>query len=59
MRTTMPEDNPGTLKPQQYADILSFFLKLNGFAAGEAELTGTDAAMKAIRMEAPRLPAQK
>src|SRR5688572_32308623 len=41
MRTTMPEDNPGSLKPQQYADVLSFILKLNGFAAGETELTGT------------------
>lgn len=50
---TMPEDNPGSLKPQQYADILSFFLKLNGFIAGETELTGTAAAMKAVRMEAP------
>ena len=58
MRTTMPEDNPGLLRPQQYADILSFFLKLNGFAAGEAELTGNDAAMKAIRMEAPPSPGQ-
>lgn len=59
MRTTMPEDNPGTLRPQQYADILSFFLKLNGFAIGEAELTGTDAAMKTVRMEAPSSPVQK
>ena len=59
MRTTMPEDNPGSLKPQQYADILSFVLKLNGFAAGETELTGTDAAMKAVRMEAPRSPTPK
>ena len=57
MRTTMPEDNPGTLRPQQYADILSFFLKLNGFAAGETELTGTAGAMKAIRMEALKPPA--
>jgi hypothetical protein len=51
MRTTMPEDNPGSLKPQQYADILSYVLKLNGFGAGETELTGTALAMKAIRME--------
>lgn len=58
MSTTMPEDNPGTLKPQQYTDILSFFLKLNGLAAGDTELTGTAIAMKAIRME-PASPAQK
>lgn len=56
---TMPEDNPGILKPQQYADILSFFLKLNGFIAGDTELTGTAAAMKAVRMEAPTPAAPK
>ena len=27
--TTMPMDNPGTLKPQQYADVIAYFLKLN------------------------------
>jgi len=53
MKTTMPEDNPGSLRPQQYADILTFILKLNGFPAGETELAGTDAAMKAVRLEKP------
>jgi S-disulfanyl-L-cysteine oxidoreductase SoxD len=36
--TTMPEDNPGGLKPQQYADVLAYFLKLNEFPAGADEL---------------------
>jgi len=54
IRTTMPEDNPGTLKPQQYADVVTFILKLNGFIAGQDELGATDAAMKAVRMEKPR-----
>lgn len=45
---TMPEDNPGSLTPQQYADILSFFLKLNGFKHGDAELSGTEEALKAV-----------
>jgi S-disulfanyl-L-cysteine oxidoreductase SoxD len=36
--TTMPEDNPGALKPQQYADVLAYFLKLNEFPAGSEEL---------------------
>jgi S-disulfanyl-L-cysteine oxidoreductase SoxD len=46
--TTMPEDNPGSLTPQQYADILSFFLRLNGFRHGDTELTGTADALKAV-----------
>src|SRR5690606_32189309 len=33
MRTTMPEDNPGGLQPQQYADITAYFLQLNDFPA--------------------------
>ena len=36
--TTMPEDNPGALKPQQYVDVLAYFLKLNEFPAGSEEL---------------------
>lgn len=38
MSTTMPEDNPGSLKPQQYADVVAYFLKLNDYPAGKAEL---------------------
>ncbi|MGQ0732242.1 MAG: c-type cytochrome [Acidobacteriota bacterium] len=53
VRTTMPEDSPGSLKPQQYADVITFFLKLNRFPAGDAELPPTVEAMKAIRVPAP------
>jgi quinoprotein glucose dehydrogenase len=41
--TTMPEDNPGSLKPQQYADVVAYFLKLNGYPEGKAELSGAEA----------------
>lgn len=54
MSTTMPEDNPGGLKVQEYADILSYFLKLNKYPSGAGELKGTADAMKAIQMEAPK-----
>ncbi len=37
---TMPEDNPGSLKQQEYADILAYFLSLNDYPAGDAELQG-------------------
>lgn len=49
---TMPEDNPGSLEPQQYGDVIAYFLKLNGYPAGTDELKGDAAAMKAIKMEA-------
>ncbi len=31
IKTTMPEDNPGSLKPQQYADIMAYFLSSISF----------------------------
>jgi mono/diheme cytochrome c family protein len=46
--TTMPMDNPGTLKPQQYADVIAYFLKLNKYPAGDEELKGSAEAMKAV-----------
>ena len=48
---TMPEDNPGSLKQQEYADILAYFLQLNEFKPGDAELQGDPAAMAAIKVE--------
>jgi S-disulfanyl-L-cysteine oxidoreductase SoxD len=48
---TMPEDNPGSLKPQEYGDILAYFLALNEFKAGETELQGNASAMAAIKVE--------
>ncbi len=49
---TMPEDNPGSLPPQDYADVIAFFLQLNEYKPGESELEGTAEAMGAIAMEA-------
>lgn len=53
--TTMPEDNPGSLQPQEYADIVAFFLQLNEYPAGADELKGAAEALRAISME-PRKP---
>lgn len=54
VKTTMPEDNPGSLQPQQYADVLAYFLQLNAYPTGADELKGTDEAMKAVQMELPK-----
>jgi len=53
MKTSMPEDNPGSLQPAQYADILAYFFSLRGFPAGDAELASDVEALKQIRMEKP------
>ena len=48
---TMPEDNPGSLKQQEYADILAYFLQLNEYPTGDAELQPGAAPMAAIKVE--------
>ncbi|HWI18060.1 MAG TPA: cytochrome c [Vicinamibacterales bacterium] len=48
---TMPEDNPGSLKQQEYADILAYFLQLNEYPTGDAELQPGAAPMAAIKIE--------
>jgi mono/diheme cytochrome c family protein len=34
VNTTMPADAPGSLKPEEYADVVAYMLELNGFPAG-------------------------
>jgi len=50
----MPEDNPGSLEPEGYADIIAYMLSLNGYAAGAAELPGTAEAMKSVAFDQKR-----
>ena len=49
--TTMPEVEPGSLKPEQYASIVAFFLRASGYPAGQRELPSDVAALKKIRVE--------
>ena len=51
IHTTMPEDNPGSLKPQQYADVVAYFLKLNGYPEGKEELQPTADVLKGIKFD--------
>lgn len=37
-RATMPEDNPGSLTDEEYADVIAYILSVGGMPAGEAEL---------------------
>lgn len=48
IRTTMPDDEPGTLKDQQYTDIVAYMLKLSGYPAGDTELANDAEKMKSI-----------
>lgn len=50
---SMPMDNPGSLKKEQYADVIAYVLKLNKFPDGAAELPIDKEALSAIMMEKP------
>lgn len=50
---SMPEDNPGSLKKEEYADVIAYLLKLNNFPAGATELPIDKDALSAILMEKP------
>ena len=54
IRTTMPLNNPGALSREQYADILAFVLKSNGYPAGPRELYKRTEYLNVIRFEAPK-----
>lgn len=38
VRTAMPQDDPGSLPPQAYADVITYLLKMNSIPAGTTEL---------------------
>jgi S-disulfanyl-L-cysteine oxidoreductase SoxD len=54
LRLTMPEDNPGRLTRQEYADITAFMLKSNGARAGAKTLDPDDEAQQRIRISETR-----
>ena len=51
---SMPEDNPGSLKKEEYADVIAYILQLNKFPTGAAELPTDKDALSAILMEKPK-----
>ena len=50
MSTQMPKEQPGTLEPEQYADVIAYLLKINGAPAGKTELAPDVKALKWIRI---------
>ena len=48
---SMPMDAPGSMKPQEYSDILAYFLSINGYPAGTTELAGGEEDIKAVTLD--------
>ena len=51
MATTMPQDSPGGLTPQQYADVLAYIFELNELPAGQEELSARKEVLGTILIE--------
>jgi mono/diheme cytochrome c family protein len=53
VKTTMPEDNPGGLTDEEYARVIVYIFKMNGFPTGADSLPADTVVMKSIRIAAP------
>ncbi len=51
MSNVMPKEDPGSLKPEQYASIVAFFLKESGYPEGQKELPSDVDVLKKIRVD--------
>ena len=47
----MPEDNPGSLSPGEYTDVLAYILRENGYPSGDTELPADASALRSVRLE--------
>lgn len=51
IRTTMPEDSPGSLRPREVADVIAYILELNAYPEGPEPLPHDADALRAIVWE--------
>jgi S-disulfanyl-L-cysteine oxidoreductase SoxD len=54
VRTTMPHNDPGSMTRDEYADIVAFLLKSNGFPEGKAPLDRRSEVMATINIDAQK-----
>ena len=55
LRERMPKNDPGGLSEQEYVDVMSYMLRLNGFPAGVDELPADSVALTKIRIDSSRV----
>jgi hypothetical protein len=49
----MPFDQPGSLRPRQTVELLSFILSMNGYPSGNTELGWTQQELSGIQIDPP------
>ncbi|MEP6617753.1 MAG: cytochrome c [bacterium] len=55
--TTMPQDAPGTLTPDQYVNVTAYVLELAGFPSGPVALRGDTSMLRHARLAIKTKPA--
>jgi quinoprotein glucose dehydrogenase len=53
VKVTMPQDKPQSLTDAQYAEIVSYMLKMNKYPSGAQELQPDATALKAVTFKKP------
>jgi S-disulfanyl-L-cysteine oxidoreductase SoxD len=53
-QTSMPATAPGSLSPEQTADVVAYLLSVGKYPAGAAELAAKVDALKTITIDAPK-----
>ena len=50
--TKMPKNEPGSLQPDEYAELVAYLLKMNEMPTGTEELPADSVALRKIRIDA-------
>jgi len=50
--TRMPKNEPGSLAPEEYIEVVAYLLKLNDMPTGSVELPADSVALRRIRIDA-------
>jgi mono/diheme cytochrome c family protein len=59
MSEKMPKNDPGSLDPQEYIDVIAYLLKMNTLPAGKTELEADPDSLAKIRILLKRIPIKK
>lgn len=54
LSNTMPKNDPGSLEPDEYAQVIAYILRANGAPMGKTVLPSDLPSLKKIRIDLPR-----
>ncbi len=54
LSNTMPKNDPGSLEPDEYAQVIAYILRANGAPMGKTALPSDLSSLRKIRIDLPR-----